>query len=118
MEKIIGYFNENIINKLNLTITSGTPIYVGDQNIEHMKSRHPYEYDKYFNQIEDILSEPDYIGINKKDKSIMFVKEYELSDEHIRVGVRVTKNQKCYARTLHHLTNAESYIEKGTLIPY
>lgn len=51
----IGSFSQEVIELLELKITAGTPIYIGSSNIEHIKSRHPYEYEKYFPYISDIL---------------------------------------------------------------
>ena len=84
---------------------------------EHIKSRHPYEYEKYFCDIEDIIRVPDYIGKNPHDASILFVRLYEVCGEYIRVAVKITPYGNCYAKTLHLLStcNAERYIEKGTL---
>ncbi len=115
--KQIGNFTSEIINLLNLDIPVGTPIYIGESNIEHIKSRHPYEYDKYFCDIEDIIREPDYIGQNPHDSSILFVRLYEVHGEYIRVAVKISPYGNCYAKTLHLLStcNAERYIEKGTL---
>ena len=116
--KTVGYFSKEVVNLLKLNIDYNTPILIGESNIEHIKSRHPYEYDKYFDDIEYILREPDYVGVNPKDNSIAFVKEYQIDSEYIRVAVRVTPNKQCYAKTLHLLStyNAERYIEKGTLL--
>lgn len=114
----VGYFSKEIVDLLNLDIEYDTPILIGKSNIDHIKNRHPYEYDKYFDSIEDILSSPDYVGRNPKDNSVAYVKEYQLDSEFIRVAVRVTPDKKCYAKTLHLLStcNAERYIQKGTLI--
>lgn len=48
----------------------------------------------------------------------MYVKEYKVNSEYIRVGVKVAQNNQYFARTLHLLSscNAERYIAKGTLI--
>ncbi|MDO5416083.1 MAG: hypothetical protein Q4F29_02685, partial [Lachnospiraceae bacterium] len=91
MARIIGYFKQSIIELLNLNgVRCDTPIYLGESNVEHMKKRHPYEYDKYFSDISEIISEPDYVGVNPSDNSIGFVKEYFVSGEYVRVAVRVT----------------------------
>ena len=91
MAKIIGYFDQAILNILALpSITTETPIFIGESNIEHIKKRHPYEYDKYFSDISTIIATPDYIGINPSDSSIAFVKEYKLNSEYVKVAVRVT----------------------------
>ena len=115
--KTIGYITKEIISLLSLDLDADTPIYIGDTNIAHTKNRHAYEYDKYFDQIEEIISEPDYVGKNPKDGSVSFVKEYEISGEYVRVAVRITTKKKCFAKTLHLLStcNTERYIEKGTL---
>ncbi len=116
--KQVGELNSNIITKLQLNITPRTPIYIGDSNEEHIKKRHPYEYDKYYDRIPDILSTPDYVGLNPKDNSIQCVKEFKIDSEYIRVAIRISQKNKCFVKTLHLLStyNAERYIKKGTLI--
>ena len=116
-QKKIGEFTQKIIDILGLNIHCGTPIYIGNSNIEHIKSRHPYEYEKYFCDIEDIIRSPDYIGQNPHDSSILFVRLYEICGEYIRVAVKIGPHGNYYAKTLHLLStcNAERYIEKGTL---
>lgn len=115
--EIIGHISQSIINVLELGITPNTPVFIGETNIEHIKNRHPYEYDKYFKDIGRIIDEPDYVGKKPKDGSILFVKLYKVHGEYIRVAVKVTSGGKCFAKTLHALStcNAERYIEKGTL---
>lgn len=115
---IVGKFKKEIIDILKLNIAENTPIMIGSINVTHMKNRHPYEYDKYFCDLEAILDSPDYVGINPKDKSVMYIKEYKVNSEYIRVGVKVAQNSQYFVRTLHLLSscNAERYIEKGTLI--
>ncbi len=115
--KIIGYISQSVINILAIDMKPNTPVYIGESNIEHIKSRHPYEYEKYYPDIGDIINSPDYAGINPKDGSLLFVKLYKIEREFIRVAVRVTSGGKCFAKTLHSLStcNAERYIEKGTL---
>lgn len=78
--KKIGCFTQEVIDLLELNLKADTPIFIGDSNIEHIKSRHPYEYEKY-------------------------------SSEYVRVAVRITANNKCYAKTLHLLStcNAECH---------
>ena len=75
MAEQIGHFSKEIIDLLGSTsIREGSPIYLGESNITHIKNRHPYEYDKYFNNIRDIINKPDYVGINPKNGSIGFVR--------------------------------------------
>lgn len=115
--EIIGCISQSVIEALNLNLKPNTPIFIGESNIEHIKNRHPYEYDKYYKDINLIVNFPDYVGLNPKDGSILFVKLYKRNDEYIRVAVKVTSSGKCFAKTLHLLStcNAERYLEKGTL---
>lgn len=115
--QLVGRFCKKVIDLLNLSIEVDTPIYIGSVNESHMRNRHEYEYDKYYKDISTIIGQPDYVGINPHDNSVMYVKEYKEAGEYIRVGVKVTCNGTYFARTLHLLStyNAERYIKKGTL---
>ncbi len=115
--EIIGYISQAVIKTLDLKISPNTPVFIGESNIEHIKSRHPYEYEQYYQDIGLIINSPDYVGLNPKDDSILFVKLYKVNGEFIRVAVKITSVGKCFAKTLHSLStcNAERYIEKGTL---
>lgn len=115
--RVIGYIRRDIIASLGLNILPDTPVYLGESNEEHIKNRHPYEYEKYFPYISEIINAPDYIGKSPKDNSLLFVKLYSVQQEYIRVAVKITPSQNCFAKTLHLLStyNAERYIEKGTL---
>ena len=115
--EIIGYISQAVIKTLGLDIPPDTPVFIGESNIEHIKNRHPYEFDKYYRDISMIINSPDYVGINPKDSSILFVKLYSVNGEYIRVAVKITSGGKCFAKTLHSLStcNAERYLKKGTL---
>ena len=115
--EIIGHISQAVINTLNLKLKPDTPVFIGPENIAHIKNRHPYEYEKYYADIGTIVDFPDYVGINPKDSSLLFVKLYKIHDEYIRVAVKITSGGKCFAKTLHSLStcNAERYLEKGTL---
>ncbi len=115
--KIIGYISKDVIKTLGLNISPDTPVFIGESNIEHIKNRHPYEFDKYYKDISIIIISPDYVGINPKDDSILFVKLYNVDGEYVRVAVKIASGGKYFARTLHSLStcNAERYLEKGTL---
>ncbi len=115
----IGEFSSQVINTLNLNIVAGTPIYIADTNLEHMQSSHPADYSRYRNDISLIIATPDYVGLNTKDNSIEFTKEYMVNDEFVKVAVRVSASNVYYARSLYVLnTNrVRNFIKKGTLKP-
>lgn len=53
--KQIGNFSSEIIKLLDLDIPVGTPIYIAESNMEHMKSSHPEDFKKYSCDIEQII---------------------------------------------------------------
>ena len=115
--KQIGSFSPEIIKLLDLNIPSGTPIYIAESNIEHMKSSHPEDFQKYSCDIEQIIACPDYVGKNIKDNSIEFTKEYVLNGDFVKVAVRVSLQNICYARSMYVLNpnRVKNFIKKGTL---
>ncbi|MCM1102569.1 MAG: PBECR2 nuclease fold domain-containing protein [Clostridium sp.] len=115
--KKIGTFSPKIIEALGLNIPAGTPIYISDSNIAHMKTSHPGDFEKYSADIETILSDPDYVGKNLKDNSIEFTKEYILNGDFVKVAIRVSLQNVYYARSLYTLNpeRVKNFISKGTL---
>ena len=117
MRKKIGAFSAQIIEVLELDIPAGTPIYIADSNIEHMKISHPNDFEKYGDEIKNIISNPDYVGKNVKDDSIEFTKEYCIDGEYVKVAVRVSTHSIYYARSMYVLNpkRVKNFIAKGTL---
>ena len=120
MTKEVGKISRKLIELLNLNVAENTPIFLGDSNIQHMKSSHPEDYDKYGKHIENIIYAPDYVAINKNDNSIEYVKEFIVNEEYVKVAVRVSTNGTYFARSLYLLNSnrVNNFIKKGTLLPY
>lgn len=117
MSNAVGYITPQIERILGLSSIQDRNIYIGSSNIQHMISSHPNDYQKYGNKISDILNCPDYIGMNPKDNSIEYVKEYKIDNEYVKVAVRISNSGKYYARSLYTLnTNrVNNFIAAGTL---
>lgn len=77
--EIVGYISQSVIETLGLELKPNTPVFIGESNIEHIKSRHPYEYDVYYKDIGTIINSPDYVGLNPKDGSLLFVKLFKVN---------------------------------------
>lgn len=85
-------------------------VYIGPQNIEHIRNKHLEDYEVYFKNISEIISSPDYYGRNLKDGSIELIKEFKISGkEYVKVAVRISKNGKLFARTLYKLTDTDRF---------
>lgn len=114
---IIGSITEDVIQLLGLSVPAGTPIHVGQSNLAHMQQKHAADYAKYGYDIQSILAAPDYVGLNPKDGSIEYVKEYLQDGEWVKVAVRVSVSGRYYARSLYVLNSnrVSNFIQKGTL---
>lgn len=102
-KKIIGYVKQETINTLNLKGSLETPIYIGQTNIDHMEKEHPDDFKKYSSEIEDIISNPDFLALHPNDGSIQFIKTFQTSEnkDYVLVAVRATKKSGIYyAKTL------------------
>jgi len=110
----IGEFPSEVIDVLKLDIPKGTAIYIGDSNIEHMRSTHPRDFGKYYSRLSRILSEPDYVGINSKDKSIEIIKVFS---KYIKVAVRISNDGDYYVRSLYEVgkSRIENSLKNGQL---
>ena len=117
-EKCIGVISESVCSILKIPFPQNSNIYLGESNINHMITSHPDDYSKYGNHIQDILSHPDYVGMNKKDYSIEYVKLFIEDNDFVKVAVRVSTSGKYYARTLYTLNNnrVQNFINNKTLI--
>ena len=105
--EMIGILVEEIKIEFEL---NETIVYIGPQNIEHIRNKHPEDYEIYFKSISEIISSPDYYGRNLKDGSIELIKELEISEKkYVKVAVKVSKRGKLFAKTLYVLTNSERF---------
>ena len=115
--KQVGKLCQHVIDLLELKLTEGQSILLGESNIAHMVSRHPEDYALYGEYIPLILSEPDYVAHNVKDDSIEYVKEFVVEDAFVKVAVRVSAKGQLFARSLYRLNSnrVRNFIAKGNL---
>lgn len=113
----VGTFSQSVIAVLGLSVTPGTPIYLGESNTAHMQSKHKKDYEKYGSYIPEILNNPDYVRKNPKNDSIEYVKEFRVDGEFVKVAVRISGTGTWFARSIYILNNnrVQNFINKGTL---
>lgn len=114
---VVGTISEKVVSLLGLSIPVGTLIHLGDSNVAHMQQKHPDDYAKYGADLPSILANPDYVGLNPKDGSIEYVKEYVVDGKYVKVAVRVSVAGRYFARSLYVLNpkRVHNFISKGTL---
>ena len=115
MNKEVGRVNTKVIKLLNLKYKQEIPIMIGETNIEHMKRKHPNDYEKYWKDIEEIIRNPTYVAKNPKQDSIEYIKEYYNEDEFVLIAVRVSNRGDLFVRTLFTMTDRKKniYLNKG-----
>jgi hypothetical protein len=113
----VGEIDVIVINLLNLSLEPDIPIFLGPTNLEHMKSEHPDDFEKYSGKIAEILEFPDYVAKHPKKDSIEYIKKYydEEKGDYVLVAIRATTNGIHYARTLFVMSDikVEKYKQKG-----
>jgi len=102
---------------LGITVPGDRNIYFGQTNLNHMRTSHPEDFEKYGADLKNILACPDYVGQNPTDGSIEYVKEFLTDGEYVKVAVRLAQTDRYYARSLYILNNSrvQNFIDKGTL---
>ena len=114
----IGEISEQVRGVLGLDLAVGTPIYIGLTNIEHMEREHPIEYERYFALLPEIISSPDFVGLNSKDYSIEYIKTFTTSaGNFVKLAVRISNDGFLFARSLYEILGRTviARAEKGTL---
>ena len=73
---------------------------------KHIEKRHP-ECLPYLNLLSNIVSTPDYIGVNPNERSTSF-ELVKIIDVNIQIGVKLDiKNDYLYIATLHTITDGK-----------
>jgi len=82
-----------------------------------MEEKHPEDYTKYFDKLEDIIASPNYVAKHPRHGSLPYIRVFE---GHVMVGVRLSKSGAWYARTLFTMSDEKvaRYLAKGTMKPY
>ena len=95
----------------------GRTIIMWKDRIEHLK-KHSYDSSDMSAQemcslIPEIIDNPDYLGIRKKDMSIQFIKRYS---NNMLVAVRMDNKGKLLFRTMYTITESQlsDYLRKGS----
>ena len=101
----VGRYDELFNTYLSYKIKPSI-IYQSSGLEKHIQKRHP-DCVKYIPLIPQIISSPDYIGINPNESNISFELVKRIS-ENIQIGIKLdTKDNYLYVATLHTITDAK-----------
>ena len=115
MNKQIGMVNYKVIELLDLNYKEELPIFLGDSNIEHMKKQHFEDYEKYGEDIKNIINNPTYVARNPNQDSIEYRKEDKIDNAFVLVAVRISSKGTMFAKTLFTMTERKKniYLKNG-----
>ena len=102
----VGKYNSKFNDILGINIDN-LDIYRSKGLPSHIVKRKHYKCLKYIDYISDIISNPDYVGINpnEKDTSIELIKRYS---DTIMIGIKLdTTGNYLYVSTMHEVQESK-----------
>lgn len=84
----IGKIDKNKFKDISNDITTDEVI-LTDKQVEHIKERHPNDYEQYFKYVKDIVENPDYIIRDTKLYTGFLLKEFIEEDKRFQLILRL-----------------------------
>ncbi len=97
----IGKIDKSKFKKITANIISDEVILTNKQ-VEHIKERHPSDYEKYFKYVKEIVEDPDYIIRDAKPNTGFLLKEFKDKDKRFQLILRLHtgKDNKNYKNSI------------------
>ena len=86
--KYLGKLNKNLYSVVTSDIQSDKVI-ITEERIEHIKERHPNDYERFVKYIPEIIANPDYIIEANKPHTAVILKEIESEGERFKLILRL-----------------------------
>lgn len=84
----IGRINLDIYKCVTNDITTDEVI-ITDERIQHIKDRHPNDFEKYFSLISCVLTEPDYIFKSERPNTAFVLKKIIENEKNFQLILRL-----------------------------
>ncbi len=85
----IGKINRDIYKCISADIISDEVI-ITDERIQHIKDRHPDDYERFCSYLKIVVEEPDYIVETMKPNTALILKEIRISEkEYFKTALRL-----------------------------
>ena len=86
--QIIGKIDKRIFSCVSKDITTDEVV-ITEQQIEHVKKRHPNDYEQFGSFLAEIVAEPDYIIEANKVNTALILKTIKLNGELFKTVLRL-----------------------------
>lgn len=84
----VGKINRDIYKCITEDIVTDEVI-ITDERIEHIKERHPNDYERFYSYIPEIINDPDFIIEANKPNTAVVLKEIEERGEKFKLVLRI-----------------------------
>lgn len=88
----VGKINRKIYNCITTDIVTDDVI-ITDNQIKHIKDRHPNDFERFSSYFSEIVEEPDYIVETDKPYTALVLKEISIKGEVFKTVVRLVTSQ-------------------------
>ena len=85
---LVGIIDIEIYNCITKDITTDEVI-ITDKQIDHIKNRHPNDYELFNKYLEKIVEQPDYIIEANKPFTALILKEIQIDNKKFKTVVRL-----------------------------
>lgn len=85
----VGKIDKDIYKCITEDIVTDEVI-ITDERIQHIKDRHPNDYEKYYGYLKQIVEQPQYIVETKKPYTALILKEFAEGNEKFKTVLRLT----------------------------
>ncbi len=85
----VGKIDKNIYKCITKNIRTDEVI-ITEERIQHIKDRHPNDYERYCSYIPDIIANPDYLVQANKENTAVVLKEIKENNEKFKLILKLT----------------------------
>ena len=103
--RLVGRIDREVYKCITEDIITEDVI-ITDERIEHIKERHPNDYERYFEYLKEIVENPDYIVETTKRNTALILKEIAESED------------KRFNTVLRLITSADNTEFKNSIITF
>lgn len=86
--RTVGYIDIEKYRCITEDITTDEVV-ITPERVQHIKDRHPGDYERYFRYIKEIVEEPDYILEANKPNSALVLKHIEENGKNYKMILRL-----------------------------
>ena len=85
----IGRLDRKIYSCITEDIVTDEVI-ITEERIEHIKERHPQDFERYYSYMKKIIEEPEYIFQGNKPDSALILKDFSVGKEQFKTILKLT----------------------------